>query len=953
MILATDTPKGFRNRFFPRLIVLQGGLVVLTVALIWIVLGLQLRQEQRQYEQSANQNASNLARGFAESINRTVDAIEQVMFTIRAFYRVDPQHFDIATLAPREQVLNDLTLQISLTDAHGIMLGSNLAPSAGVDLSDREHIRVQLDDPGDHLFISKPVLGRVSNKASLQFTRKLFDNKGDFAGVLVISVDPTYFARFYSSLDIPDGVIALIGTDGIIRARAPMMPGSIGATTNPVVLAHLKTGDESATFRTTGRRDGAERISSLRRLPSYPLAVVVSLSADEVFAIFHDDVRQTIVLGAILSLVVIATGFWLIKLDYRQRKTRRSLRATLGNMSQGIMMIDADGRVPVINQRAIELLGLPPGLLQRAKTFEDILQWQLEQGEFAAPETGGVDVGALARMGGIGPQAYERRRRNGTVLEVRTRLIEDGGAVRTYTDITERKRNEEELAAARDLAEAAKSAQSDFLAMMSHEIRTPMNGVVGMAGLLLDSGLTPLQKSYATTLQGATDSLMQIIDDILDFSKLEAHRMDFESRPFDIAEVANGVIHLLGVRATEKSLWLQSYIDFDMPTRLIGDPGRLRQILLNLVSNAIKFTNTGGIDVEVRGTAEPDGFCQVECLVRDTGIGIPHNVQKRLFERFFQVDGSLSRGFGGTGLGLAISGRLAERMGGKITFESEPGVGSVFKFTARFPVAPVQLESDASAPPTGDQSDAETRDPGRPLRILLVEDNATNRLVAQERLEVMGHRVDMAVSGGEAVAAAAKVTYDLILMDVMMPGMDGMQATRAIRSLPGETRHVPIIALTANVFRHHQDGCREAGMDGFLGKPFTPAQLTEAVRRYARMRHESDDMANTNDLAAAHAWTKLQAEIGVESAEELLAAFAEEGRELIDALAAAMQEGDVSKRDALARSLAETSRTMGFDHLAIMTETIGHPDCSPVVIDGLRSMLDHVVHTCRPTVDAD
>jgi signal transduction histidine kinase/CheY-like chemotaxis protein len=814
---------GVHLRQLPRMLGVQLAVLAVLVAMIWGSIALHLIGERAQYQSSAWQDTANLARGFAESITRTVDAVDQVMLTSRAAYRLDPARFDLAALAPRNQILSDLTLQVALTDTRGIMTASNLGPSAGIDLSDREHIRVQIDNPADTLFISKPVLGRVSNRWSIQFSRKVYDATGAFAGVMVISLDPDYFARFYQSLDIGRGAITLVGIDGVIRARAPPVDTAIGSRISPPALRNMLSPEPSGRYSGISGVDGVDRIYSYRRLTRYNLAVVVGVATDEAFAPYRSDRRQYLFVGTIVTVMVLATGAALIRLGQNQARAQRSLAATLANMSQGIVMVDPQGRVPVMNHRAVELLELPPELDHANINFIDILNWQIGSGEFNVSAQDGASIEDLARAGGIGPNIYERTRRNGITLEVHTRSLDDGSAVRTYTDITERKRNEKAVADARDVAEAAKSAQSDFLAMMSHEIRTPMNGIIGMTGLLIDSDLSPNQRQLALTLRQASDGLMHIIDDILDFSKLEAHRMEFEQIGFDLPAVAQGVIELMRVKAIERNLWLRLTVAPGTPLHLIGDPGRLRQILLNLVSNAIKFTQKGGVDIELATIPGPGPNPLIACTIRDTGIGIPEAAQKRLFERFFQVDGSISRGFGGTGLGLAICARLAERMEGCITVESTPGRGSIFCFQAPF--------ARDLAPQAVTTAGLTVAPPATKLYILVAEDNLTNRILSVARLEMMGHRVDTVASGIEALEAVASSQYDLVLMDVMMPEMDGLAATRAIRALPGAASRTPIVALTANVFRKHQDDCRAAGMDEFLGKPFNPDQLTQVITR--------------------------------------------------------------------------------------------------------------------------
>ena len=499
------------------------------------------------------------------------------------------------------------------------------------------------------------------------------------------------------------------------------------------------------------------------------------------------------------------------------------------------MMIDPSGHVPVINRRAIELLGLPATLAPPDISFQDILAWQVEQEEFGGGPRQESPILDLALSGGIGPEAYERARPNGVVLEVRTQTLPDGGAVRTYTDITERKRTEHALAAARDAAEAATRARTGFLAMMSHEIRTPMNGVIGMTGLLLDSALTPVQQRYAETLREAAENLLRIINDILDFSKLDADRLEFENLPFTLSHAVGSAVDLLRVKAEEKRLALSAVIAPDVPGRVIGDPGRLRQVLLNLIANSIKFTPAGSVTVEVDLAAIEGDHARIAFAVRDTGIGIPLDAQKGLFQQFSQVDSSISRRFGGTGLGLAISRGLVEHMGGTISVESAPYEGSVFRFTVRLEIA----RESAVLPEVTLAPTASGATPSRRLRILLAEDNATNRLVATARLEMLGHRVDSVANGLEAVAAVQTAPYDLVLMDVMMPEVDGVAATRLIREMPGARGTIRILGLTAHAAPDEHATFRTAGMNAVLTKPVTATALAAALDDVTPIRNQS------------------------------------------------------------------------------------------------------------------
>ena len=375
-----------------------------------------------------------------------------------------------------------------------------------------------------------------------------------------------------------------------------------------------------------------------------------------------------------------------------------------------------------------------------------------------------------------------------------------------------------QVRAAKDAAETAARAKADFLAMMSHEIRTPMNGVLGMARLLERSELDEPQREKVATLIDSADSLMTILDDVLDLSKLEADGMELERRPFSIRTLVGRTVDLLQGRAAEKGLTLSAEIAPGLEDSRCGDPNRLRQILLNLLGNAIKFTGEGSVTVTV--SEEVDGC--MTFAVRDTGIGIAADRLDSLFESFRQADASIARTFGGTGLGLSISKRLATLMGGGIRVESREGFGSIFTLAVPLEVTDAAMEAEIAAPePTV-----------RPLRILVAEDNRVNRTVIGGLLAEKGHTVRMVGDGAEAVTTADG-TFDLILMDIGMPVIDGLEATRRIRTPDHPARDVPILAVTAGVTADELARIEAAGMNGMVAKPITPAALYKAIAEAA------------------------------------------------------------------------------------------------------------------------
>lgn len=906
---------------------------------------------------------------FAEYALSTIKRIDELILDTRDDWNGDWFAF-AEKIKKRQNIVQDISFQVAVINAKGIMVFSNLSkPNTQVDLSERKHFQVHRDHPErDDLYISNPVKGKVSNKWSLQFTRPIF-KANQFAGVMVLSVDPQQFTAIARKFNSPAGsVIAVLRDSGEVMARYPDFADYLGKVIDTHHMFASKEGI-SGNFQRYSQVDAIERMYGYRRLDDYHLVFAVGEPIGFLTTAFQ-TYRRTVISFAVMVSLICSLIFWylfkaqqrLIVMQARLAEREQTLRTSQKVGRIGSFTLDLSSKQITSSGTLLSILGCdeqyplnlrnwlrliaPAYRLSSLRTIKTMLSTnQRFENEYPIIRQSDQQLIWVSSHGQI---YFDSRGKAEKIVGI-------------LQDITERKRHEDELTKAKELAEAANTAKSLFLATMSHEIRTPMNGIIGMTDLMLETALNKEQKRYLDLIKSSSDALMGIINDILDSSKIEAGKLTLENLDFDLAEEINVAIKTLAIQAEKKGLELIADIELGLSQQLKGDPNRIRQILFNVVGNAIKFTQTGEVTVNISCNKRYEDEIELHFKISDTGIGIAADKQQAIFELFSQADNSVTRKYGGTGLGLSISSRLLELMGGKIWVESQVGRGSTFHFLIALPfsdlpaksipislaapayrtlvvddnvacrqflldslikwgMSPYSAESateaiaeishaqelqqrfelliiDADMPVISGyqllQQIQQSQRPNLPhiimltsvsakadqrqgweevvdaflpkpvtacelrraisniagisealpglasslnqvkneydlpnLKILLVEDNEVNQQVVLTWLSQAGHQVTLKENGQQAVAAVAQAEFDLVLMDVQMPVMDGLQATRLIRQQETQSgKHLPIIAMTANVMSQDATECLAAGMDTHIAKPISRETL--------------------------------------------------------------------------------------------------------------------------------
>jgi PAS domain S-box-containing protein len=597
--------------------------------------------------------------------------------------------------------------------------------------------------------------------------------------------------------------------------------------------------------------DGAPVIALAHPLPDLDAVVVGHIRESEMFAVANRATWLTVSLLALvfLGVALVARGRWVARAREELLRKEEKFKVIFENMQDAYMLSRLDGTILLVNPALVKMLGY--------EREADLLGKNTGRDIFLDAEDRAQLRTKLMEAGEVRGHKTTFKRADGTplVVEGNVRLVRDergapAGVEGVVRDMTTHYQVRADLIAAREAAEVATHGKSQFLANVSHEIRTPLNAIVGLGHLLLSTELPARQRDYVAKIHSSARILLRTVDDVLDFSKIEAGKLELERTPFRLDEVLDDLGSVLAVQADGKGISFVVTVEDDVPRSLIGDPLRLGQVLTNLIGNAIKFTQRGGVTLKVARAGGADGEAELRFAVEDTGIGITAPQLAKIFEPFTQADGSTTRRFGGTGLGLAICRQVVEAMGGRLQATSVLGSGSTFAFAVAFGVSAGEVASAAAAESDrGDGGPGETFLSTPPLRlrgarVLVVEDNAINQQVARELLEGAGVHVSIADNGRAAVdvVAASGGSLDAVLMDVQMPGMDGVAATRAIRAAPANA-DLPIIAMTAHAEVAERERCLAAGMNDYVSKPFEPAHLFKTLARWLQTRDHAPGAA--------------------------------------------------------------------------------------------------------------
>ncbi len=811
-------------------------LAVATISAAWWLVD----RAEREARAETGERVTRFVSGAEAALNRSFIETDLLLSDIGDLVAADGT-FDrsdvglmLRSVAKRNTEFRDLA--VIDAEGHVLVAGRPQTERLGVPLP-LSFVRATLSQSTSTLAISAPLQNFASAERVLYFARPLAMKSS--RPVMVVAEIPvvnitTILAQ---SVQIPGLVVTLERDDGELLASVPSSEVQLGRRlAKPLPAEALR----SLAVRAPGRLDSAPSFLAARTSLYRSVRISAGISEEVALSAWkHYRGQVGSVVGGFFAmlLVVGCAAQWQLGRMAKARseiaQAKAILDRALAAMADGFLLCDAQDCVVVWNCRYLEIFPWLRTVLEVGTRFEDIVEVAaraLHGGpEQDAERVAWRDKRLAQHRSGRG--MFEQEFQDGSVIHVIERRTPDGGTVSVMRDITLAER---ELTRAKLEAEASNHAKSQFLAAMSHEIRTPLNGVLGMNSLLLKTPLNDEQRNYARTIRSSGRALLTLINDILDLSRVEAGRTELVIAEFDPERMVEEVVTSVATRAQEKGLRFDVQYQRGLPAVLLGDEGRLRQVLFNLVGNAVKFTERGSVLVKLEHRPIDSDRLELHMVVSDTGIGISTNALPTLFERFRQADSGIARRYGGSGLGLAISRGLIDLMDGRIDVDTEVGRGSTFHIRVT-----LRRGHSARLAPADTRFDVED-DMIQGLRILVAEDNEVNQLVVSAMLAHQGHTCDLVADGAEAVAKVAAGTYDLVLMDIQMPNLDGLAATRLIRGLGTPAAQIPIIALTANAMAEDRDAYLAAGMDDHVSKPIDAKELARAIARALAAQWQSE-----------------------------------------------------------------------------------------------------------------
>jgi signal transduction histidine kinase/DNA-binding response OmpR family regulator len=873
---------------------------VCLIVLTWLDTTRFISEQRQENIARVEATLSNQALTFSEQFSRQILALDQTLQSFVDQWQKNPHGFDLESSRAQATILDGLSRDMVLTDEHGIIRQSSVNEAIDQNASNLDYFRA-LANPVDHdttsdsatrdnaagdpMYIGPATIDGIMRLWHMNVARALHHADGSFAGVIDADYRISAITDVFKQTDLGiDSLQALVGLDDG-KLRGVIGPATVGPNIGigeTPMFAAVNTADHG-TWIGPSAVDAVSRIHAFRRIPGRNLTVIVAMDEDEAMRPVTVWQRQAYFLAGCMTVLLLSLALALIQGTRlaRRRQVRlandraalaasnaqfevaralvaakaEQLEATLAGMNDGVAMIDAHMCLVEWNARFPEIAGVPAERLRVGLPAEEILRAQIKSGQFGPIQEPDAEVdNRIVRLKRDRFELVQRERPDGRTVELRRNRLPDGGFVAIYTDVTDQKRAEEALHQAQTAAETATAEKSRFVAIVSHEIRTPLNALLSTIQLLSDSDLAPAQQSLLAMASQSAEVLFGLVNDILDISQMEAGKLSIRSSLFALRPLLDSCKEVFAGHAAERGMILHADVAHGTPEMLIADPNRLRQIILNLLSNVVKYARPGTL----RLTAEPGGTpdTAVRLTVRDEGPVIALQVRQQLFRPFSRLDRQAGQEAAGTGLGLSICHHLMTLMNGEIGYEpwrmDNGQEGNNFWITLPatalaepsqsdqtdrgFATGPTQIASNGrlvSAP--GAAPSAILEPPRRPsprTRVLVTEDVPVNRRLTAALLRREGHYVDVADSGQAAIEALERHPYDLVFMDISMPGMSGQDATRIIRSLPEPVRSVPIVALTGHVGTDDAAAFMADGLDDVLEKPASLPDLLRVLQTH-------------------------------------------------------------------------------------------------------------------------